>query len=128
MEPRIKQSYLIRRKTAKRQDGEDGAPGSQWYSGTVLTSTSTSSDTSSSSLTGTYRVGDYYLNSSYGYVYRCNTAGTGSSAKWRYQGSIRGATGSRGPTGNANIQSSTVDIGAGASLETGKLYLVYEGS
>ena len=128
------------------EDGADGAPGSQWYSGTALTGTSTSSDVSSASLTGTYRVGDYYLNSSYGYVYRCNTAGTGNTAKWRYQGSIRGATGSRGPAGadgndgpqgpagpagpagkdgNANIEASTVDIEVGSELETGKLYLVY---
>ena len=80
-------------------DGEDGAPGSQWYSGTALTGTSSSSDVSSASLTDTYRVGDYYLNTSYGYVYRCNTAGTGTSAKWRYQGSIRGAAGQKGADG-----------------------------
>lgn len=80
-------------------NGKDGARGSQWFSGTALTGTS-SSDVSSSSLTEDYLEGDYYLNTSYGYVYRCTTAGTGTGAKWRYQGSIRGATGSSGSTGS----------------------------
>ena len=73
--------------------------GSKWYNGSALIGTSTRTEYSSASLTGLYNIGDYYLNSDYGYVYRCTTQGTGEAANWRYQGSIKGIKGDKGDQG-----------------------------
>ena len=62
--------------------------GSQWYTGTAMSGTSTSSTYSYTSCP-LVKVGDIYLNTSYGYIYQCTTAGSGSSAKWNYKGTIR---------------------------------------
>jgi len=79
--------------------GKDGARGSQWYSGTAITGTSTTAMVFSSSGIASALVGDYYLNTSTGNVYRCTTTGAASAAKWVYAGSIKGATGAKGTTG-----------------------------
>ncbi|MCC8170146.1 MAG: hypothetical protein LIO59_07310 [Oscillospiraceae bacterium] len=76
-------------------DGNVNMGGSQWYSGTAMSGTSTTTGAYSYSAASA-KVGDYYLNTTYGYVYRCTTAGEGTAAKWTYQGSIRGATGATG--------------------------------
>ena len=52
-------------------------------------------------------VGDYYLNTSTGAVYRCTVAGAATAAKWAYAGSIKGATGAQGPTGAAGAKGAT---------------------
>lgn len=77
-------------------------------------------------------VGDMYLNTSTGYVYRCTTAGAASAAKWVYTGSIKGptgatgakgATGATGPQGPAGAKGATGATGpqgpAGAKGATG---------
>lgn len=82
------------------KQGATGAAGSQWYSGTGITGTSTTATVFSSSGVSSARVNDRYLNTSTGYTYKCTTAGNASTAKWVYAGSIKGATGSTGATGN----------------------------
>ncbi len=84
----------------KGATGAAGTPGSVWYQGTAITGTSTSDTIFSGSGIANARVNDKYLNTSTGYVYNCTTAGAASVAKWRYVGSIKGATGSQGPKGD----------------------------
>lgn len=72
------------------EKGNTGTRGSVWNSGTAMSGTSTTTGAYSYSGASNALVGDYYLNSTYGYVYRCTTAGNGTSAKWTYQGSIQG--------------------------------------
>ena len=79
--------------------GATGTRGSVWNIGKAMSGTSTTTGAYSYSGASNALVGDYYLNTTYGYVYRCTTAGSGTSAKWTYQGSIKGATGATGATG-----------------------------
>lgn len=90
--------------------------GSQWYTGTAMSGTSTSSTYSYTSCP-LVKVGDIYLNTSYGYIYQCTTAGSGSSAKWNYKGTIRGPQGATGATpsyfpsnGYSSIDDLTLDV------------------
>lgn len=59
--------------------------GSHWYTGTAMSGTSTTTGYYSYSACPQVKLGDLYLNASYGYVYQCTTAGSGTSAKWTYQ-------------------------------------------
>ena len=79
--------------------GATGTTGSQWYSGTGITGTSTTATAFSGSGVANARVNDMYLNTSTGYTYKCTVAGNATNAKWVYAGSIKGATGSKGDTG-----------------------------
>ena len=72
--------------------------GGYWYCGTAMSGTSTTTGAYSYSACPQVKLGDLYLNASYGYVYQCTTAGSGTSAKWTYQGSIRGAAGTNATT------------------------------
>ncbi len=83
--------------------GAAGQRGGQWLTGTLLSGTSSTTGAYSHSSMPASLVGDIYLNTSYGYVYQCTTAGTGSTAKWTYKGSIRGTTGNPGTTTWAGI-------------------------
>jgi hypothetical protein len=73
--------------------------GSQWYTGTAMSGTSTSSTYSYTSCP-LVKVGDIYLNTSYGYIYQCTTAGSGTTARWQYKACIRGPQGATGATGS----------------------------
>ena len=90
--------------------------GSQWYTGTAMSGNSTSSTYSYTSCPFV-KVGDIYLNTSYGYIYQCTTAGSGSSAKWVYKGTIRGPQGVPGATpsyfpssGYSSMDDLTMDV------------------
>lgn len=72
--------------------------GSQWYTGTGMSGTSTST-TYYYSACPQVKVGDMFLNTTYGYVYQCTTAGSGTTARWTYKGCIKGATGAQGDAG-----------------------------
>ena len=96
----------------KGATGSAGAPGSVWYSGTALTGTSTSGIIFSGSGITNARVNDKYLNTSTGYVYTCTVAGAASVAKWKYVGSIKGATGAQGPKGDTGAQGPQGEKGA----------------
>ena len=79
--------------------GAAGTRGSVWNSGTAISGTVTTTGYYSYSGASGALVGDYYLNTTYGYVYRCTTAGNGTAARWTYQGSIKGDAGPQGPQG-----------------------------
>ncbi len=66
--------------------GAAGQRGSQWRTGTLLSGTSSTTGAYYSASMPASLVGDMYLNTSYGYIYQCTTAGTGSAAKWTYKG------------------------------------------
>ena len=95
---------------SKGDPGTTGQRGSRWNSGTAITGTNTS-DTifSGSGITDAF-MGDYYLNTSTGYVYKCTVAGDASVAKWVYAGSIKGATGAPGPAGTSESEITEADI------------------
>ena len=92
------------------KQGATGTTGSQWYSGTGITGTSTTATVFSSSGISSARVNDMYLNTSTGYTYKCTTAGAASAAKWVYAGSIKGATGNTGATGATGNGIASVEI------------------
>lgn len=73
--------------------------GSHWYRGTTLSGTVTTTGYYSYAACPEVKVDDIYLNTSNGNVYACTTAGSGTTAKWTYQGSIKGAKGDTGATG-----------------------------
>lgn len=75
--------------------------GSHWYRGTAMSGTSSTTGTYSYSACPQVKLDDMYLNTSNGNIYVCTTAGSGSGAKWTYQGCIKGSTGSMGATGAA---------------------------
>lgn len=82
----------------KGAKGDTGAS-SEWFTGTAITGTSTTAKAFSSSGISAATVGDMYLNSSTYNVYRCETAGNASAAKWKYICNIKGAAGSNGTNG-----------------------------
>lgn len=97
--------------------GATGTQGSQWYSGTGITGTSTTATAFSGSGVANARVNDMYLNTSTGYTYKCTVAGNASTAKWVYAGSIKGATGGKGDTGATGngISKATITYAASSS-------------
>ncbi len=90
--------------------GAAGPRGTQWRTGTLLSGGSSTTGAYSSSSMPASLVGDMYLNTAYGYIYQCTTAGTGSTAKWTYKGRfpflpLTGGT----LTGNLRIDSGDTD-------------------
>lgn len=73
--------------------------GSHWYRGTAMSGTSTTANAYSYSACPDVKLDDIYMNTSNGNIYACTTAGSGSAAKWTYQGCIKGATGATGAKG-----------------------------
>ncbi len=71
---------------AKGTTGPAGQRGTRWLTGTLLSGTSSTTGAYYSSSMPASLVGDMYLNTGYGYIYQCTTAGTGSAAKWTYKG------------------------------------------
>ena len=71
-------------------NGNVNMGGSMWYKGTDMGGESTAANAYSYNACPLVKVGDTYLNTSNGNVYECTTAGSGTSAKWTYKGSIRG--------------------------------------
>ena len=99
--------------------GATGTRGGLWYTGTELTHTSGAAS-GTTAMTASYIVGDMYLNSSTGRVYRCTTAGTTTVSKWTYYGSIKGATGATGAQGPKGDTGATGATGAqGPKGDTG---------
>ena len=92
-----------------------GTTGSQWYSGTGITGTSTTATAFTGSGVANARVNDMYLNTSTGYTYKCTVAGNAQNAKWVYAGSIKGIQGDKGSTGATGNGISKADITYAAS-------------
>lgn len=78
--------------------GNVNMSGNHWYRGTAMTGTSTTTNAYSYSACPQVKLDDLYLNTSNGNVYACTIAGSGSSAKWTYQGCIKGPQGATGQT------------------------------
>lgn len=79
--------------------------GSQWYTGTDMAGTSTTTTYSYGSCPQV-KVGDMYLNTSNGNTYQCTSAGSGATAKWTYKGCIKGAKGEDGSDATVTVDSS----------------------
>lgn len=75
---------------ATGSNGTDGESGSHWYRGTAMSGTSTTTGIYSYSSCPIVKLDDIYLNTSNGNIYACTTAGSGTAAKWTYQGCIKG--------------------------------------
>ncbi|NOW05014.1 hypothetical protein [Clostridium beijerinckii] len=100
--------------------GAAGIRGSQWYSGTAITGTSTSATVFTGSGITSALVNGQYFNTSTGNVYVCMVSGNASAAKWVYSICLKvdtGATGTAGPTGATGPQGP-----AGASIKVGTDY------
>ena len=95
---------------AKGDTGATGTRGSIWNVGTACTGTSSTGAVFATGISSSL-VGDLYLNTSTGYVYRCTTAGNASTAKWTYAGSIKGVKGDKGDTGDTGAKGDTGDPG-----------------
>lgn len=103
--------------------GETGTRGSVWYSGTLITGTSTTATTFSGSGITSALVNDQYFNTSTGNVYVCTIDGNANTAKWVYSICLKGATGATGAQG---IQGAKGDVGAtGATGETVRVGTTY---
>lgn len=79
--------------------GATGQRGSQWFTGTSVTGTSTTPTVFSGSGVGSALSGDMYLNTSTSNVYQCTVGGAATTALWTYLESIKGSTGATGPQG-----------------------------
>lgn len=88
--------------------------GSHWYRGTAMSGASATINAYSYSACPQVKLDDMYLNTSNGNIYACTTAGSGSSAKWTYQGCIKGVKGDAGSyfpsSGYANMDELTLDL------------------
>jgi hypothetical protein len=103
--------------------GATGQRGSQWYSGTAITGTSTTAAAFSSSGITSALINDQYFNTSTGNVYVCTVAGNASTAQWVYSICLKGATGSVGATGATGAQGIQGVAGAdGANVKFGTDY------
>lgn len=101
------------------------ANGGAWYMGTSMNGTSITTGAYSYSSCPLVRVGDCYLNTVYGYVYQCTTAGEGSAAKWTYKGSIKGVAGAAGSAGQ---RGSTWSCGTAISGTSATANYTYSGA
>lgn len=99
------------------KQGSTGTIGSQWYSGTGITGTSTTATVFSGSGVANARVNDMYLNTSTGNTYKCTVAGAATVAKWVYAGSIKGIQGQTGETGNG-VSGATIQYASSTSATT----------
>ncbi len=107
--------------------GAAGQRGSQWRTGTLLSGAGSTAGAYSSSSMPASLVGDLYLNTTYGYIYQCTTAGTGSAAKWTYKGRfpflpLAGGT----VTGNLRIDSGDTDTVHKLNLGDGEYVYIAE--
>lgn len=103
--------------------GATGQRGSLWYSGTLITGTSTTATAFSGSGITSALVNDQYFNTATGNVYVCTVAGNASTAMWVYSICLKGATGSVGATGATGAQGIQGATGAdGANVKFGTDY------
>lgn len=78
--------------------------GSHWYMGTAMSGTTTTADYYSYSECPEVKIDDMYLNTTYGYIYACTTAGSGATAKWTYKCTVKGSSG----TGDSGTDSQAI--------------------
>lgn len=100
----------------------DATAGSQWYSGTGITGTSTSPQIFSNSGVTEAKTNDMYLNTYYGNVYTCVTGGAASTATWKYISNLKGPQGPRGYDGDDGSDGPRGQKGNSFFLVTGIFY------
>jgi len=69
----------------KGDKGDTGQKGSQWYTGTAITGSSTADTIFPSSGLCTAYENDMYLNTDNGRLYQCTAGGTADQAKWVFR-------------------------------------------
>lgn len=87
--------------------GSTGIRGSRWAEGTAITGTSTEGTIFPDTGITDALVGDMYLNTSTGNVYRCTESGAASAARWVHTGNLKGPTGERGASGETGPKGDT---------------------
>ena len=87
--------------------GSTGIRGSRWAEGTAITGTSTEGTIFPDTGITDAIVGDMYLNTSTGNVYRCTESGAASAARWVHTGNLKGPTGERGASGETGPKGDT---------------------
>lgn len=103
---------------------------SHWYRGTAMSGTSTTANAYSYSACPQVKLNDLYMNTSNGNVYACTKAGSGTSAKWTYQGCMKGPQGATGapgangevPTGELMVIFKTLLTNAQGGAQSGYFY------
>ncbi len=73
--------------------GATGQRGGRWNEGTAITGTSTTATVFSGSGIADALIGDYYLNTETGNVYRCDAGGGAEVATWVHVGNLKGPQG-----------------------------------
>ena len=81
--------------TEEAKQSTNPAPASKWYNGTALIGTTYSRGAEGN-------VGDYYLNTETGNIYKCIQSGSATTALWQYEGNIKGK--------DASVDESTYEI------------------
>lgn len=113
----------------KGATGATGTRGSRWNQGTAVTGTSTTGTVFSGTGITDALVGDYYLNTETGGVYRCTTAGNASTAKWAYACSLKGGDGTVVTDANEAFPlPDATDYAKGTDIVKHQVYEVLEGS
>lgn len=74
------------------KDGRDGKDGSMWYTGTAITGTSTTPTAFNTGISSV-NIGDLYLNTDTGDVYKCTIGGNQTTAMWIWISNIKGPEG-----------------------------------
>ena len=98
-------------------NGEDGKNGATWYSGINITGNSTMPTNFPQSEIEDAQIGDLYLNTENGNVYKCFLGGDPSTATWIYitniigPRGIQGEPGRQGDVGPQGIQGETGEKG-----------------
>ena len=109
----------------KGDTGATGERGTGWWATSVSTPQSGAAS-SMSALYAAYKVGDFLINPSLGYVYEVTdvtVSGNTSGIQYEYKGSLKGPKGDRG-TGWWETSVSTPQSGAASSMST--LYAAYK--
>jgi len=90
------------------KQGANGVRGSKWFSGVLITGTSTTPTAFAESGIVEAFIDDFYINTDTGNIYRCTTGGDASSSLWVHDGNIMGP---RGET--AGLEEELADIISG---------------
>ena len=92
--------------------GEAGRRGSIWFTGTAISGTPQGLIGYPNSGIELALAGDMYLNISASTIYQCFVSGDAATARWKWIGTIKGATGAKGDTGPQGPAGSDAEVTA----------------